>query len=38
MQLQNVVDVQLYQFVSTIHCTHRDEVRDLGKTVGNQPY
>jgi hypothetical protein len=38
MQLQNIVNVQLRQFVSAIRGTHRDEVRDLGKTVDNHPY
>jgi hypothetical protein len=38
MQLQNVVDVQLCQFVSAIRGTHRDEVRNLGKRVDNHPY
>jgi hypothetical protein len=38
MQLQNVVNVQLRQFVSAIRGTHQDEVRDLGKTVDNHPY
>jgi hypothetical protein len=35
MQLQNVDDIQLCQFVSAIHGTHRDEVRDVDKTVDN---
>jgi hypothetical protein len=38
MQLQNVVNVQLRQFVSAIRGMHRDEVCDLGKTVDNHPY
>jgi hypothetical protein len=38
MQLQNVVDVQLHQFVSAIRGPHRDEVCDLGKGIDNHPY
>jgi hypothetical protein len=38
MQLQNIVNVQLHQFVSGIHGMHMDEVCDLGKTVDDHPY
>jgi hypothetical protein len=37
-QFQNVVNVQLHQFVSGICGTHWDEVRDLGKMVDNHSY
>jgi hypothetical protein len=38
MQFQNVVNVQLRQFVSTIRGPHMDEVCDLGKVIDNHPY
>jgi hypothetical protein len=38
MQFQDVVDVQLCQFVSVIHGTHGYEMCDLCKMVDNHPY